>query len=178
MGTERKHTESTCSSHFSVLRGRVLKLKQGNLVPVFSQSPCSGRRPSAVSLRWRKRTWLRAEITPRQRRGAYRVVLCTGPGLQPESFHFLAWLPVPALHTQEQKYTSSTSGTVWMWKRIKRVYFPFFILSVITVFKKERAETIVTGGFHFFFFLNSSNYLPTKAFKSNCTFTDSPTRWI
>lgn len=50
----------------------------------------------------------------RERRGAYRVVLCTGPGLQPESFHFLAWLPVPALHTQEQKYTSSTSGTVWM----------------------------------------------------------------
>lgn len=29
-------------------------------------------------------------------------------------FIFLAWLPVPALHTQEQKYTSSTSGTVWM----------------------------------------------------------------
>lgn len=90
--------------HFAVhilviLRGRVCKLKKGNLVPFLSQSHRSGRRPSAVSLRWRKRTWLRAEITLRQRRGAYRVALCTVSGLQPESFHFLAWLPVPALHT-------------------------------------------------------------------------------
>lgn len=41
---------------------------------------------------------------------------------------------------------------MWMLQRIKRVYFSFFILNVITVFKKERAETIVTGGFFAYFF--------------------------
>lgn len=64
-----------------------------------------------------------------------------------------------------------------MLERIKRVYFSFFTLSVTTVFKKERAETIVTAGFPFFL-LKPPNDLPTKPFKSNCTFTDSPTRWV
>lgn len=57
--------------------------------------------PLLLSLGWRKRTLLRAEITLRQRREVYDVALCTVSGLQPASFHFVAGLPVPALHTQE-----------------------------------------------------------------------------
>lgn len=102
-----------------------------------------------------KRTLLGVKSLGDRRREVYDVVSCTVPGLQPGSFHFVAHLLVPALHIHKGKYTSILPQKLRVLQRIKRVYFSFFILSIIIVFRKEKAETLVTGGLKRIFF-----YLP------------------
>lgn len=66
-------------------------------------------------------------------------------------------------------YQSSTLET-GCYKELKE-YFTFFILRVITVFKKKELKY---SNLRVSLLLNCSNYLPTKPFKLNGTFTDSP----
>lgn len=109
-----------------ILRGRVCKLKKGNLARVRSQSHCSERRPSAVSLCWRKRTWLRAEISLRQRRGACGVALCTVSGPAARNFSFLSLVAstCPA-HTRTKIYQLYLGNCVDVKKKLKESLFPF-----------------------------------------------------